>query len=210
MKSYLNNVRYCESFLDKYGDTWRGAAWTKRKEDVDKRYQVMLELIRSPSDERVELLDFGCGASHLLEYLRARGLAQINYHGLDLSPKFLALSRAKFPDVPYYDIDVMESDEGLPTFDYVIMNGVFTGRREIPLDEMKTYFETVVSRLFAHSRIGIAFNVMSKQVDWERDDLFHLSFDALATFLTAQVSRYFVIRHDYGLYEYTTYVYRQA
>jgi hypothetical protein len=49
--------------------------------------------------------------------------------------------------------------------------------------------------------------VMSKHVDWERDDLFHLPFDALGSFLREEVSRHFVIRHDYGLYEYTTYIY---
>jgi hypothetical protein len=49
---------------------------------------------------------------------------------------------------------------------------------------------------------------MSKQVEWERDDLFHLPFDVMASFLAERLSRRFVIRHDYGLYEYTTYVYR--
>jgi len=49
---------------------------------------------------------------------------------------------------------------------------------------------------------------MSKHVDWEREDLFHLPFDVLARFLTRMVTRNFVIRNDYGLYEYTTYVYR--
>jgi hypothetical protein len=54
----------------------------------------------------------------------------------------------------------------------------------------------------------MAFNVMSKHVDWERDDLFHLPFDELGRWLVSSISRNFVIRADYGLYEYTTYVYR--
>jgi hypothetical protein len=56
----------------------------------------------------------------------------------------------------------------------------------------------------------LAFNVMSKQVDWERDDLFHLPLDRLLTFLSREVSRHVVIRHDYGLYEYTAYVYQSS
>lgn len=210
MTEYFNNVRFAESFLEEHGDNWRGVGWTKRKEDVDKRYQVMLELIRDPGAEKIDLLDFGCGASHLLEYMREREIEQINYHGLDLSQKFLALSREKFPEIPYYEIDVMQSPEDLPTFDYVIMNGIFNSRWKIPLEEMQSYFETLVSRVFERARVGIAFNVMSKQVEWERDDLFHLPFDTLADFLVRDVSRHFVIRHDYGLYEYTAYVYRRA
>jgi len=46
-------------------------------------------------------------------------------------------------------------------------------------------------------------------VDWEREDLFHLSLDSLAGFLVKELGRDFVIRNDYGLYEYTTYVYRK-
>ena len=206
----MNNVRFAESFLDEHGDNWRGVGWTKRKEDVDRRYEVMLDLIRDPDGEQVDLLDFGCGASHLLEYIRERDLGQINYHGLDLSPKFLALSREKFPEVPYYEIDVMQAPEELPSFDYVIMNGIFNSRWQIGLEDMQAYFETLVSRVFERARIGIAFNVMSKQVEWERDDLFHLPFDTLADFLVRDLSRHFIIRHDYGLYEYTTYVYHQA
>jgi hypothetical protein len=45
-------------------------------------------------------------------------------------------------------------------------------------------------------------------VDWERDVLFHLPFDAAAAFVSSALSRRFVFRSDYGLYEYTTYVYR--
>jgi hypothetical protein len=45
-------------------------------------------------------------------------------------------------------------------------------------------------------------------VDWERDDLFHVSFDVMAKFLTAELTRNFIFRQDYGLYEYTVYAYR--
>ena len=50
---------------------------------------------------------------------------------------------------------------------------------------------------------------MSTLVDWERADLFHVPFDTLARMLKAHASRDFVIRQDYGLYEYTVYVYRR-
>jgi hypothetical protein len=73
---------------------------------------------------------------------------------------------------------------------------------------MLDYFERTLSATFAKAERGIAFNVMSKHVDWERTDLFHLPFDTLARILIRALTRNFVIRNDYGLYEYTTYVYR--
>ncbi|RBB95712.1 SAM-dependent methyltransferase, partial [Pseudomonas sp. MWU12-2115] len=50
---------------------------------------------------------------------------------------------------------------------------------------------------------------MSKEVDWERDDLFHVPVTQLTHFLSRELSRHYVVRHDYGLYEYTTFVYRE-
>jgi hypothetical protein len=84
----------------------------------------------------------------------------------------------------------------------------FTERRGLSFDEMVDYFEATVTRLFIRTRIGIAFNVISKHVEWEREDLFHVPFDVLASTLVRDVSRKLTFRHDYGLFGYTTYVYR--
>jgi SAM-dependent methyltransferase len=208
-KNYLTIVSACEAYLDKHGDSYLGVGWTKRQEDADTRYRVMLELIRPDSNGKIKLLDFGCGASHLYEYILKRGLFNIEYSGLDLSQKYLDLSRNKFPSIDYYHLDILDDEVKLPEFDYILLNGVFNSKCELSFDEMLAYFKGVVARAFDRARVGVAFNVMSKQVDWERDDLFHLPFDVLASFLTSSVSRHFVIRHDYGLYEYTAYVYRE-
>jgi cyclopropane fatty-acyl-phospholipid synthase-like methyltransferase len=205
-KPYEILVRFSESFLERYGDCYLGVGWTKRQEDADTRYRVMLELLAEERGRPVTLLDFGCGASHLYEYLQAHRRTDVAYSGLDLSPQFLACSRRKFPHLTYYDLDVLE-DDGLPTFDYIVMNGLFTAKCELSFEVMLAYFQRLVRCVFAKTRKGMAFNVMSPQVDWERDDLFHLPFDVLASFLAREVSRHFVVRHDYGLYEYTTYVY---
>jgi hypothetical protein len=90
----------------------------------------------------------------------------------------------------------------------MVLNGVFTCRRDVPEAAMMEYMAATLKACFGLARKGIAFNVMSKLVDWERDDLFHVPFDALAQLVAAHLSRDFIIRHDYGLYEYTTYVYR--
>ena len=56
--------------------------------------------------------------------------------------------------------------------------------------------------------IGIAVAFMSRHVDWERPELFHWGFDELSAFLCERVSRHYAFRSDYGLYEYTTFVWR--
>jgi SAM-dependent methyltransferase len=205
---YRSIVAHYEDCLARHGDSHLGVDWPNEA-DADKRYRVMVDLIRPVADGgRVSLLDFGCGAAHLLDYVERRGLSYVDYAGLDLSEAFVKLSRGKYPDRQFYCLDLLDEAAALPSFDYVVMNGVFTEKRDLTFEAMLDYFRRLVKRAFAHTRTGLAFNVMSKQVDWERDDLFHLPLDTLADFLTRELTRNFVIRNDYGLYEYTTYVYR--
>jgi SAM-dependent methyltransferase len=211
-KPYWPLIAHYEACLARHGDSHLGVDWPNR-EDAATRYQVMLDLVRPARDSRaVSLLDFGCGASHLYEHIRARGLDWIEYAGLDLSAQFIELSRRKFPDRCYYQLDLLEAraDTRLPAFDYIVLNGVLTEKRELAFNEMWDYARRLLRAVFAKARVGLAFNVMSPQVDWERADLFHLPLDALTGFLSRELSRHFVIRHDYGLYEYTTYLYREA
>ena len=207
-KKYLSIVSHYESCLERHGDTHLGVDWPRR-EDADKRYRVMLDLITPEARGRnVSLLDFGCGASHLNEYILAHGLHHIELAGLDVSEKFVRLSQSKFPSNRFFRLDVFDENAVLPAFDYIVLNGVFTAKRDLSFEEMFGYFKRLVVRVFEQAATGIAFNVMTKHVDWERDDLFHLPFDRAAEFVTKELTRNFVFRNDYGLYEYTTYVYR--
>lgn len=207
-KKYLNIVSHYESCLERHGDTHLGVDWPRR-EDAEKRYRVMLDVITPEARGRnVSLLDFGCGASHLNEYILAHGLRNIEYAGLDVSEKFVRLSQGKFPSNRFFCLDVLDETTALPAFDYIVLNGVFTAKRDLSFEEMFSYFKRLVTRVFAHATAGIAFNVMTKHVDWERDVLFHLPFDRAAEFVTKELTRNFIFRSDYGLYEYTTYVYR--
>jgi SAM-dependent methyltransferase len=207
-KPHLRIVSHYESCLEKHGDSHLGVDWPDAQ-DADTRQRVMLELINPlPPPTPVRLLDFGCGASHLYEYLGSEGIENVEYTGLDLSTRFVELSRAKFPGNEYYCGDVLDGDLDLPRFDYVVMNGVFTVKVDLSFAEMLAFFQRLVPRVFQLADVGLAFNVLSKHVAWERDDLFHLPFDTLAGFLTDEVSRNFVFRNDYGLFEYTAYVYR--
>jgi SAM-dependent methyltransferase len=207
-KKYLNIISHYESCLEKHGDNHLGVDWPKI-EDVDKRYEVMMGLLfKQTHQNTVSMLDFGCGASHLYEYILKNGHTNVIYSGLDLSSKFISLSQKKFPHNKYYCLDILENPNAIPQFDYIIMNGIFTEKRELSYEEMLVYFKKLLTLVFSKANIGVAFNVMSKAVDWERWDLFHLSTDVLINFITKNLSRNFIIRNDYGLYEYTVYLYK--
>lgn len=204
---YRRIVDHYEACLKRHGDTHLGVDWPNA-EDADTRYRVMLDVILGRDRNRnVTLLDFGCGTSHLYDFILREGIHGIDYAGLDLSHRFVEVARSKHPQNQYWCTDILATAT-LQDFDYVVMNGVFTEKLDLSFDEMFRHMRAVVGRIWEDTTTGIAFNVMSKHVDWERDDLFHLSFDDLADWLVSSISRTFTIRADYGLFEYTTYVYR--
>ena len=204
---YQSIISHYEACLERHGDTHLGVDWPK-KEDVTKRYRIMLELIRE-NDAEVSLLDFGCGAAHLFDYINDRDMKKISYCGLDISEKFIKLCKKKYPNTPFYCLDILSAKSKIPDVDYIIMNGVFTEKQSMSHEEMFLYFKSMLNKVFSHAKKGVAFNVMSKHVDWERSDLFHLPLDQMAIFVTQQLGRHFVVRNDYGLYEYTVYLYRE-
>lgn len=204
--SYQSIIRHYEDCLARHGDTHKGVDWPNA-DDAAKRYRIMLDLVRT-TDVELTLLDFGCGASHLYQHMLDHGVQGLRYTGLDASQAFVDLSKKKYPQNIYICQDVLTEPDKLETYDYVVMNGVFTEKRELSFDAMFDYLRRILTIVFAKTRRGIAFNVISKQVDWERNDLFHMPIGKLTDFLAKSLSRHYIVRNDYGLYEYTVYVYK--
>jgi SAM-dependent methyltransferase len=210
--THLSPQRYIaarnEEALEAHGDSLLSVGYTGPPKVAEERYTLMLEVIREPT-QRVSVLDLGCGLAHMLDHIESHPeLKRVDYSGLDISPLYIEAARRRHPGARLMLLDVLDDETSLPHFDYVIVNHLFNWRGDLGWEEMLRYWERMVSVAFDHCTRGIAFNVMSKIVDWERDDLFHLPFDVMSSFVSANLSRHFVIRHDYEAYEYTTYVYR--
>ncbi len=206
-KPYHSIVQHYETCLQQHGSGHKAVDWPNES-DAQTRYKVMLEVAQNDTRDSLSLLDFGCGLGALYQFIREQEAdRRINYHGLDISQLFIDRCREKYPDINWYCEDVLTSGN-TTSFDYIVLNGVFTEKRELQYSAMFDYFKQLTKTVFARTTTGMAFNVMSPDVQWSRLDLFHLSFDLLTDFLTKEVTRNFIIRNDYGLYEYTVYVYR--
>ena len=209
----MDIVRHYEDCFKLHGDCCKGVDWPNEA-DAEKRHRVMLELkafdrIHPAGDEKVSVLDFGCGLGHLYRYIEEKGLG-FSYTGMDISDVFIGRCKAKYPEAKFICADILKEDiESFGKYDYVIANGVFTEKREMAFEEMFQYTRQVLCRLYKLCRYGMAFKAMSKDVDWEREDLFHLPLNDLSRFLVNDIGRDYIIRNDYGLYEYTVYVYKR-
>jgi SAM-dependent methyltransferase len=194
-------VRHYEQCFAAHGASPRGVNWPNGL-DLATRFGVMLELLAEAPKESV-VLDLGCGPGLLLDYLAAMNPAgRDRYLGIDLSPAMIEAARARWPQHRFECRDILTTPLPDQSVDVVIINGVLTERVSLSVEAMTTLAQALVSAAFRAARVGIAFNAMNAHVDWQRGDLFHWGFDALAAFLKSEVSRHYEFRADYGLYEY--------
>ena len=204
--SYHAIIAHYEDCLREHGDGPRAVDW-KSARDAAVRYDVMLGMVRDRAAPAT-LLDFGCGLGALRGHMAGSGLSGINYTGLDASAAFAAAARERNPGVEILCLDVLSDGAALSSYDYIVMNGIFTRRHDLPVEAMDAYLRRLLPVVFRSCRVGLAFNVMSKAVDWEGDALFHPDPGALLDFISRALTRHFVVRNDYGLHETTCYLFR--
>lgn len=210
--NYMKIAEHYDKCFETHGDTNLGVDWPK-KEDTIVRYTVMEEVVKYSSvDTSTEhtILDFGCGAGHFLEYIiNTNNKFNIIYTGLDINQPFVDCCKSKFYNNNFICMDILDENNDIPFFDFIVANGVFTEKLDLSHEEMMAFFMKTITKLWEKCNLGLSFNLMSKHVDWERSDLFHVSLDELGWFLKDNLSRNFIIRNDYKLYEYTVYVYKE-
>jgi SAM-dependent methyltransferase len=209
-RPYVSFVRKVEEMFVAHGDTHQGLGYPKSDHFQD-RYKVYLDVMRfGPTAEPpIRILDIGCATGCVLDEIKQSNLGGILYRGVDLSLPMIEKARAKHPEADFVLGDPLELESvWSDTPDYVLLGGLFTWRPGVGEAEMTAYMVRMLRFAFARCRRGIAFNVMSDHVDWRREDLFHVPFDRMADIIHANLTRNYIFRADYGLYEYTTYVYK--
>lgn len=202
---------YYSQRLSVHGDTAQGADWPDEAGRLV-RFDVGLDIIQqAAAGAQVVLCDLGCGTGELYRRIRERAFGNIAYVGLDRSPAAIAMARAKFPEARFEVADAgSPADLARIDCDFVFANGLFTVKGAAAHEDMWAFMASTLEGIWPQVRRGIVFNVMSKVVDWERSDLFHVSYDELARFLHRLAGRFIGFRADYGLYELMAYALKPA
>ena len=196
--------KYYESVLAEYGDTPKGVNWSTA-DTQQIRFDILCG-IADLSGNRIH--DLGCGLAHLHDYLEKRKI-NCDYIGSDLSEKMIAAAISRLGDrVNLYTDNIMNHSADWMQADYVLNSGVFTVQNDISDAEWWDYICATIKRMFELSNKGIAFNLMTHFVDYQDDHLYYANPSRVLDFCVKELSRSVIIRHDYPLYEFTTYVYK--
>jgi SAM-dependent methyltransferase len=200
---YPRQTERHDDYLDRLG-------WPSSAADLAARYCNLLSPIdfsHYSVDNKLRLLDLGCGFGLLLDYLKENNLLDIvDYTGVDLLEKILVEARERWPDARFELRDVRDEPYPEGAFDYCIICGVFTSKLGNSYAETVTLVQETLKSVWPSVTVGLGFNSISKHVDWERQDLFHWPIDDIMAFCKRDLSRHVSFMLDYGPWEISTLV----
>jgi SAM-dependent methyltransferase len=205
MKDSVSNIlrdHYKKTFL-KHGSTSKGVDWGDKEWAVALRQNNMLEVIRD--NEPASILDVGCGYGALADLINQKKL-NLKYSGVDVVDDMVLEAKSRHPEANFVCGDFLSLD--MRKFDYVVCNGILTQKMGVSNIDMNRFAQNLIKKMFHSAKIGIAFNMMSTHVNFQKDNLFYKNPTELIAWCMSELTPHLVLNSAYELwYEYTVYLY---
>lgn len=157
------------------------------------RFQVLAEALDLSGKS---ILDVGCGFADFADYLSTI-YHDVEYVGVDLSPKMVATARQLHPHLDISVADIL-AEPPKRRFDMVTATGIFYLLGEDALPMMRALIE----RMFELSRDTIAFNSLSTWATVKEPGEFYADPVDTLNFCRSLTS-HVVLRHDYLPHDFT-------
>ncbi len=202
MSDIKNHYR---ELFKKHGYSAKSVQWSDKSTQF-KRFEVLSQV----TEKIKSVIDVGCGFGDFYGYLKSRGFSG-KYLGLDYVDEFIenATNAYKEKNAKFSIFDLY-NDELPDGFDYIILSGVFNNKKS----DNEEFMLRTIEKMYNACRKGVAFNAMSKYVDYFDDDLYYSNPMAVFDYCKKKLTRKVTIRHDYLVkensipFEYTMYLYK--
>jgi SAM-dependent methyltransferase len=198
---------YKKTFLS-HGATSKGVDWGDNEITATIRQNKMLEVIRTPPHLGISLLDVGCGYGALADIVDKNKL-NVSYTGIDLVEEMIAEAIKRHPDKNFKIGDILETQ--IEPTDYVICNGILTQKLSASTLKMNEFAQRLIKRMFDICTVGLAFNVMSTFVNFQKENLYYRNPVELAGWCMSELTPHVRLDCAYKLwYEYTIFLYKKT
>ena len=202
-------AQHYDALVRKHGDAPEASQWSNRDTQF-RRFAVLAGI--APDLAASSILDLGCGTGALLTFLNEHVGFSGSYTGIDISPEAIKVARQNHPEARFLHHDLL-TDTLDEQFDYVMISGIFNNKLKNEEVCMK-YLQDILVRTFGIAKKGVAFNAMSKYVDYEDENLCYFQPEEIFSFCKRRLSSRVTLRHDYRVkdnvipFEFTVYVYK--
>ena len=149
-------LRKYNAELRQHGASAAGVLW-RSEQSLERRLRVLSRIL--PSRGTASIHDFGCGYGALFDFLADHPVLADGgcYLGTDMSDEMLAAARQRVDDSrARFAVGVHAS----VVADYTFASGTFNLRAGVCEAEWTSYVENTLRTLWAHTRRGLAFNLL--------------------------------------------------
>lgn len=196
----LGEVRdYYEGRLDAFGATAKGVDWNSA-ESQELRFDQLVPAQWVASNGSV--LDYGCGYGALLTYLRELGWSGA-YTGYDVSREMLVVARRLHGADGQFI-----AEPSVATWDCTLASGLFNVRLGFGDDRWEAHISAVLDEMWCRTGAVMVFNMLTihSDPDRRRENLYYADPSRFLDLCLRRYSRRVLLRHGYGLYEFTVQV----
>jgi len=184
-----------------HGNSLKAILTPKGRQDF--RFQSICQCIKV--DKESTVLDYGCGLGHLFEYIQ-RHYSLCKYSGVDIVSEFINENHLNYPNTSFDLINKEEDVKG--TFDYILSAGVFNLLYAETEEKHKSVVYKILEHLFDRTKIALAVNFMTDEVDFQQDGAFHMNVIELLNYAKNHLTKRVVLDQSYMPYEFTLILYK--
>lgn len=171
------------------------------------RFGMVCDIFRD--DDNISVHDVGMGVADMGDFLKGEFPDKsIQYSGTEILSEYVEEAKNRFPSSTFYQRDIAEKSFG-DKYDYLLLSGVFHQRRESSIRDWENFSQAILRNSFEMCTKGISFNFISPFVDFYQTQVYYSNLPKLINFINDDLSRFFEIRHNYALFEFTVYVYKE-
>jgi SAM-dependent methyltransferase len=184
-----------------HGPTPAGVDWNSR-ESQQLRFEQLLKVAHGA---KYSLNDLGCGYGALYAHI-AGGGTTVDYRGFDVSSEMIEQARNLHGNLPNARFSVGKAPDRRA--DYTVASGIFNVKLETPNRNWLDHVLSTLGTIDRASRLGFAFNCLTKYSDRDRmrRTLYYADPCKLFDYCKRRFSSNVALLHDYGLYEFTVLV----
>ena len=171
------------------------------------RFTMICDIFQN--DNNISVHDVGMGIADMGKFIKSEfPHKNIQYSGTEILDEYVEEALKRFPASKFYNRDVAEQSFE-DRYDYGLLSGVFHQRRDSPIRDWEKFSQQILKNSFKMCNNGIAFNFISPYVDFYQTQVYYCNLSKLINFVNDDLSRFFEIKHNYALFEFTVYVYKE-
>lgn len=185
-----------------YGNSSQGVGWKNDQAQLV-RFAQLAKVIRDNDDFSIN--DLGCGAGRFYAYLTSEKYHLVSYYGYDILDEMILAAGINLMPDPRVKLTKITSASSMELADYTVASGIFNVKYDAEESAWLRHILSTIGFMHDRSRLGFAFNHLTKYSDKEYMQSYLYYADPLFLFdyCKMKFSKNVALIHDYGQYDFT-------